>query len=184
MKRPILVLLIADHHIMRLTTRVAHYIDWRWHRNHFDVAGYWLKAGVAGYVAGIVGNLVLSHTITTAISMGLGLLTLYWTYGWMRQLERASRAFERDITRIPSDAIGFVIFPPPLRAMMAGMSMALMLAILPLALYTNHIGVVLSAVYPVGLSGMFYFAGSFPSGKPRREKQERAAMLPALPLPA
>lgn len=171
-----------DHLLMwRAFQPIAHYVDWRWHMNQFRLAFHVVCFAGTCFCVGVLLPLFDHISWINALNLPIMGYTLLAVRGWARNLLAASASFERDPTRVPITAVGFILVPRAFRAMLAiacgnigGWTMV--------GAFVMHApGLVLQAVYLLCLPVIYYIAGSFPSFRPRREKKVWAM---AQPLPS
>lgn len=185
MKKPLLILFHIDQFIMwRIFTPIAHYVDWRWHVNHFRLARQCLRFGYVCFLVGSILPLLESLSWLHALSplIVLGLLVIIRSMD--RDLAKASKDFERDPTRIPRSAIGFVFAHPVMRLLIAMVCGELGIGEILTAPLIHAPGMFLQGVYMLAYVAVYYFAGVFPSFRERKPKRERAPAFPLVPAPA
>lgn len=158
----------------RVFTPVAHWADYRWHVNHFRLALLCLKVGLVCFVGGAFQSFVRDPSWLGAVSVAVTGLNIWTCQGWLRDLGKASEAYERDPCKVPRSAIGFVIFPAGLRALFSMICISMYAAFLPMAVVLGSVGLGVQMVYLPLMAAMYYFAGIIPSGRARRPKRERA----------
>lgn len=160
--------------LCRVFQPIAHYIDYRWHVNHFRLAHTIMKFGL---VAGIAGSFLswLQHmTWLGAICLAINFGNIWIAKDMLRRLDAASAAYERDPVHVPAVAMIYVYFFAEIRLLTMIMSSSIFgMGLLP-ALFLHSYGLAIQTFYLIAYGAALYFAGVIPSGRARKRKKERA----------
>lgn len=165
--------------VLRVFMPIAHWVDYRWHINQYDLAAKVMTAGLALCVALNAEEAIKNwhHGWLNVISAG----SCVWVYSHqLRDLQKASKAYERNPCAIPREAIGFIAMWP-LRMLLLFLGLFL-LCIEGLADTILHRwpwdAVVNSWMLLIAIG--WYLAGGLPPWRARKKKERRSPWVAPL----
>jgi hypothetical protein len=160
--------------LVKVFMPLVHYIDWRWHKNHFDVASMLLTFGLVTYVAGCANTVIKWHDATSVFPMAAGALQVLLYKDWIANFKKASKALERSPNNIPREAYTYFMWPACVRAGAFVMTFSLdgVMIMPPVGWFG-----LTSSIYFSTIVFTLYLAICFPSGRDRKKKKVRAPLF-------
>lgn len=161
--------------IRRVFSPVAHYIDYRWHRNNYAVAAWLLQATVTLYVVLIAVNVIRDGWGVFLDDPFAFVNIPMFVYASM-QAAYASEAYERRPDIMPAQAMFLLAWPRLFYLMVIGVLCAVNIGLL---IRDIQAGDTMGIIHSVGLlygpvaAIAFYFA-AIPK-PPAKRKEKRAA---------
>lgn len=169
--------------LSRVFQPIAHWVDYRFHKNCYDLCGWFLSAGVA-LNWGSVGNMAAQgHWWRVALcSLPSGaLIVVYWNY--IATAKKASKAYERG-NQVPNESMLFWMWAPYSRLFTVFIGTALTALVIYGAVIfrrpDDYLGILLQSWLLIIGCGI-YFGGCLPSGRERRKKKERRWLTTLFP---
>lgn len=93
--------------LFRVFMRLSHWVDWRFHRNQYDLAAWMMSAGIAMNLATAAQAIINNWKFGLLNALSSAMLG-YAYVGYLGRLQRASAAYERNPDRVPQDALIFI----------------------------------------------------------------------------
>jgi hypothetical protein len=172
----------VDFHILKLIMRLSYWLDYRFHWNNYLVSA-WIYRFCAMCLVGGVGTtfIILDNKPAGVFAKSFicfgNLFLAMAQLRWASKMEKASQKWERDPTRIPTEAYSHILFPGWLRltGISCGIFVGGMLGIN--AILGSHVVMWLGILDGIFFSWngydaiAMYFAAIPPSRRKRKEKK-------------
>lgn len=163
--------------LSRVFMPFAHWVDYRFHKNQFDLAAIFLSAGMALNAAQTLQDILHDGWLIGAM-MAMSTGILIWVYSWhMRKLSKASEAYERRPDIISLDAAFFMVIMPPGRMLLLLLGGLIVLMDIPLAMLSPtmiHLIRIVTSAWMLCVAISQYIAGGLPPRRDRKKKKEWA----------
>lgn len=161
--------------LMRVFMPAAHWVDYRFHMNQYDLAGAVLSAGLAmNFAANIESWFTSPKTAWLGTISSICLLLAYGN--WLKRMGVASKCYERQPDTISREAAFFmIIIFPPLRLFMLVLGSFLIVPFILLAIAHPVVSLIVDAVtspWMIAIGIALYLAGGLP---PTRDRKKRKA---------
>lgn len=169
-----------DYFVMvRIIMPVAHWIDWRFHRNQFDVAAWCITMAIVLLAVDATWHVIYSFFFSKLASTFCLLVNSYLYSGWLKKFDAASRAQENSPGKFFIEHHYWILMPCFMRIFVVVLGIMVeyisIMAALEGGMRTLMMGI--TGLWFFFISLALYFAGSLPSTRDRRKKPERLPTL-------
>lgn len=162
--------------------RLSHWVDYRFHRNQYDLAANVMSVGMALNLAQTAQALINNWRLgLISVLSSVVVVASYYTH--IKQLHRASAAYERRPDQIPREGAIFFLLPYVIRmtTLFIGLQIwaAFIFVLITLRSATHAVDAITFG-WMTAVGCAMYIASGLPPTRERKKKRVRAPMGAAL----
>lgn len=170
--------------LTRIFMPIAHWVDYRFHKNQWTLAGWVMNAALAMNVANSA-DMVLRDGWVGAIAIPASAAIVFMYFDYVKRFKSASEAYERRPDQITRDQAWFIggWFYGRFMLLSMGLGIFMLEVVAHSALHQARIIYLVTQPWLVAAGMALYFAGGLPPHRDRKKKKERypwTALFPKL----
>lgn len=153
--------------------RLSHWVDYRFHRNQYDLAAWFIRAGIAMNFALTASNIAHSWLMGGMNVLASGMIALAYS-GDLRRLGEASIAYEKNPAYIPRAATFYFWVPYWTRMAILFFGIQLWSIIIMIDVLSRKVSPdCLTSAWMIVVAAGVYTAAGLPPARPRKKKEVR-----------